>query len=61
MTDVGPYMRLPIHDEILFEVPEEEVPMVTETIREVMPENDHYDVPLSVGVEVLDSWGDKYS
>lgn len=61
MTDVGPYMRLPIHDEILFEVPEEEVPMVLETIKEVMPENDHYDVPLSVGAEVLDSWGDKYS
>lgn len=56
-----PYMRLPIHDEILFEVPEEEVESVVATIREVMPETAHFDVPLSVGVDVINSWGDKYA
>lgn len=61
MTEVGPHMRLPIHDEILFEAPEEEVPMVLDTIKEVMPERNHYKVPLSVGAEVIDSWGEKYS
>ena len=59
-TEAGPTMRLLIHDEILFEAPEEEVPMVLDTIKQVMPENDHFKVPLSVDAEVLDSWGDKY-
>ncbi len=60
MTDIGHHMRLPIHDEILFEVPKAEVDHTVEVIRSVMPENDAFDVPLSVGVEVIDRWGDKY-
>lgn len=60
-TEVGPFMRLPIHDELLFEVPEDQVEMAVETIQQVMPENDYYSVPLSVGVDVVDRWGDKYA
>lgn len=59
-TDVAEYMVLPIHDEILFDVPSEEVPRALEIINEVMPEMSHYKVPLSVGTEVVSSWGDKY-
>jgi DNA polymerase-1 len=60
MTDAGPYMRLPIHDEILFEVPDAEVPHIQQVIEEVMPELDHFSVPLSVGTDVVERWGDKY-
>ena len=61
MTDAGQYFRLPIHDEIIFEVPKEETEHIVEVIKAVMPENDYYDVPLSVGVDVLESnWGEKY-
>ncbi len=59
-TEIGQYMALPIHDEILFEVPEEEVPMALDIIKQAMPEMDYYQVPLTVGSEVLNSWGDKY-
>lgn len=59
-TPAGEHMSLPIHDEILFEVPEEEVDQTVEIIKEVMPEKDYYEVPLTVGAEVLDTWGDKY-
>jgi DNA polymerase-1 len=60
MTDVGPHMRLPIHDEILFEVPEDQIPEALGIIQAVMPENDAFSVPLSVGTEVIDNWGEKY-
>ncbi len=61
MTEVGPYMRLPVHDEILFEVPEDRIPEALGIIQAVMPENHAFDVPLSVGTEVIERWGDKYS
>lgn len=59
-TDAGQFMRIPIHDEILSEVPDEDVEEVQRIIHEVMPENDAFDVPLSVGTDVVDRWGDKY-
>ena len=61
MTDIGHHMRLPIHDEILFEVPDDEVDHTLEVIKAVMPENDAFDVPLSVGTEVVSNWGEKYA
>lgn len=60
MTDVGPYMTLPIHDEILFETPHEFSEEAKRTILEVMPENKAFAVPLSVGADIITRWGDKY-
>ncbi len=57
---LGDYMILPIHDELLFDVPEQDVEAAVATIGEVMPENEAFSVPLSVGVDVLEKWGDKY-
>jgi DNA polymerase-1 len=59
-TDAGQYMTLPIHDEILFEVPDEEAEEVKRIIEAVMPENDAFDVNLSVGADIISKWGDKY-
>lgn len=60
MTPVGDFMTLPIHDEILFETPEEYSQEAKQIIEEVMPENDAFDVPISVGAEIVTRWGDKY-
>jgi len=59
-TDAGQYMVLPIHDELLFEVPEEKAEHIKKVIEDVMPENDAFDVKLSVGADILNRWGDKY-
>jgi DNA polymerase-1 len=56
-TWVGEYMLLPIHDELLFCVPESTVYDAVRTIRQTMPENERFAVPLSVDVEVMREWG----
>ena len=61
MSEVGEFMILPIHDEILFEVPEEIAENAVEIIKDVMPEMDRFQVPITVGADILDTWGDKYS
>lgn len=58
-TWLGPHMVMTIHDELLFEVPEDAVHEAVRTIREVMPERERFAVPLSVDVEVMRRWGDE--
>lgn len=58
-TWLGDHMLLPIHDEILFEVPDDAVGDALATIHKVMPENNKFAVPISVGAEALKRWGDK--
>lgn len=60
MTEIGSSLRLPIHDEILFEVLEEEADHTVTIIQEIMPETSGFDVNLSVGVDVIKNWGAKY-
>jgi DNA polymerase-1 len=55
-----PYMLMTVHDELLFDVPKEDVVDVVQTIMEVMPDMTGYKVPLTIGVEVHDRWGSKY-
>jgi len=58
---LGEYIRLPIHDEILFEAPDEDVDDLLETIRRVMPERQLFgDCPLEIDTDVLSRWGDHY-
>lgn len=58
-TWLGNYMLLPIHDEVLFEVPDEAVPEALRVIAEVMPERNRFAAPLSVGVSTGQRWGEK--
>ena len=53
------YMVLPIHDEILMEVPAEAQDEAIRVIREVMPERERFAVPLTVGVATFQRWGSK--
>jgi DNA polymerase-1 len=58
---LGAYMILPVHDEIVFDVPEADVADVLHTIDEVMPvPAEKFGVPLTVGTGVYDRWGGKY-
>lgn len=54
------FMLLPVHDEVVFDVPDAEVDDVRHTIEETMSENQRFRVPLSVGVDVVNRWGAKY-
>ena len=58
---LGEYMILPVHDEIVFDVPAEDVEEVTHLVQKVMPVGaEVFGVPLTVGIDVVNRWGDKY-
>lgn len=59
-TWLGDHMLLPIHDEVIFEVPQEATEEALQTIRSVMPETERFAVPLTVDAEALTRWGAKY-
>lgn len=59
-SGLGRYMTVPIHDEIAFEVPEDEVDDFVFKLPYVMEDRESFSVPLSVGIDVVDRWGDKY-
>jgi DNA polymerase-1 len=49
-------MVLQIHDELLFDVPKDEVERVKEIVREEMTHAIDVGVPLEVGIGVADNW-----
>ena len=51
-------MLLQIHDELVFESPEEELPMLAGLVRECMTGVLTLDVPLKVDVKIGDNWAD---
>lgn len=53
------HLVLPIHDELMFDVPSEDVDEIREAVVDVM-QTDEYAVPLTVGADVVTKWGDKY-
>lgn len=57
----GDYMILPVHDEIVFDVPKEAIDegVVDEIVR-TMEDRDNWNVPLTVGADIVERWGDKY-
>jgi len=57
----GNYMLLPIHDEVIFDIPENEVEEATDLIRRAMADN-RWSVPITVGVDgPMRRWGEKYA
>lgn len=52
------YMLLQVHDELVFEVPEDKVGIFAEWIRDLMENIYKLAVPIKVDVEVGDNWGD---
>lgn len=56
----GDYMVLPVHDEIVFDVPGDLVNEAAPEIERTMTEVQKFVVPLTAGVDIVDRWGDKY-
>jgi DNA polymerase-1 len=58
---LGPYIRLPVHDEIIFEVPDEDVADARVIVERVMPETQlTYPVTMAIESDVVARWGDHY-
>ncbi len=47
---------LQVHDELVLEVPEEEVNLVKEALPQLMADAAHFEVPLLTGIGVADNW-----
>lgn len=58
-TELGPYMRLPVHDEIICIVPDEFLPEAARILREVMNDNTTFRVPITAGLTIGKRWGEK--
>jgi len=60
-ADLTELMIVPVHDEIVMQVPREDVKEVMNTVQECMTTTEGWDVPLTSGVEgPYESWGAKY-
>lgn len=59
---LGEFLVLPVHDEILMDVPADMAGMVLETATETMVDQDSYFVPIMWSGEIIkDRWGSKYA
>jgi DNA polymerase-1 len=58
---LGDFILLPVHDEIIFEVPDDDVPAAVQVIEEVMPDRQTFAVPLEIDLETARRWGDTYA
>lgn len=58
---LGEYILLPVHDEVAFESPDEDVDDVKRVINEVFPEHRLFQCPIAIDVSVTKRWGEKYA
>ena len=58
---LGDWMVVPVHDEIILDLPEDRAVDAAFTLQTVMNDDDMFDVPLSASVSWGPSWGSKES
>ena len=58
---IGDWLMVPVHDEIIADVPEEHAADVARVFRQVMNDDQMFKVPLSASVSWGSSWGSKES
>ena len=59
-SDVGEYLLLPVHDEVIIDAPTEDIEELKDVITKAMSD-DRWAVPLTVGIDgPLPRWGAKY-
>ena len=58
---LGPAIRLAVHDEVIMEVPDEQVDDAIATVHDVMPDRTTFDVVLEVETKVVRRWGEAYA
>lgn len=62
LAGFGPYMCLPVHDEVVFDFPEEIAAEAGREAAHIMAETQDFRAPLTVGVDgPYDRWGEKYA
>jgi DNA polymerase I len=60
-ADLTEYLIVPVHDEIVLNVPKNNVEEIMQTVRECMTTREGWDVPLTAGVDgPFENWGAKY-
>lgn len=57
---VGQWFRLAVHDELIWEVPDEHVPMAKRVIAKTMPRRDWPGVTLEIDQDEVERWGQHY-
>jgi DNA polymerase-1 len=57
---LGSYLTLPVHDEVIFDVPKDDAEEVARVALQVMQDFDSFAVPLTAGAEFGPRWGDGY-
>lgn len=61
LAGMGPYMTLPVHDEVVFDIPTEHVDEAIPIISQAMNITEGWAVPITAGVDgPYYRWGDKY-
>lgn len=56
------YLRLPVHDEVIMEIPVEEIANVRSVLPQLMENHQDFLVPIEIDIEgPYDRWGDKYA
>jgi DNA polymerase-1 len=58
-SGLGPYMVLPVHDEIILEIGVEQAPWAAEILAKVMNDDTTFSVPVQAEVSYGFTWGDK--
>lgn len=56
---LGDYMILPVHDEIVLDVPKSDIPHVVDTLHSVMNDDRLLTVPITASVSYGQRWGEK--
>ena len=57
---LGAKMLLQVHDELIFDVPEEEIEETIDLVKKVMEGAAHLSIPLTVDAGIGDSWADAH-
>ena len=57
---LGEFLVLPVHDEVIADVPEADAAAVAAEIGRVMTDEATYAVPLTASADVVERWGEKY-
>jgi len=60
-ADLTEYLIVPVHDEIVLNVPKDDSEEIMQTVRECMTTREGWQVPLTAGVDgPFENWGQKY-
>jgi DNA polymerase-1 len=60
-ADLTEYLIVPVHDEIVLNVPKDGYEEIMQTVKQCMTTTEGWDVPLTAGVDgPFENWGSKY-